>query len=61
MRLQTMLHAVFPPECLNCGARVDEDFSLCGSCWSDTPFITRRGLRSVRQGAAGAERRTASV
>jgi predicted amidophosphoribosyltransferase len=25
-----MLHAVFPPECLNCGARVDEDFSLCG-------------------------------
>jgi predicted amidophosphoribosyltransferase len=39
MRLQTMLHAVFPPECLNCGARVVEDFSLCGSCWSDTPFI----------------------
>ncbi len=39
MRLQTVLHAVFPPECLNCGARVDEDFSLCGECWSSTPFI----------------------
>jgi predicted amidophosphoribosyltransferase len=39
MRLQTVLHAVFPPECLNCGTRVDEDFSLCGGCWSDTPFI----------------------
>src|SRR6056297_3579379 len=39
MRLQTVLHAVFPPECLNCGARVDEDFSLCGACWGNTPFI----------------------
>jgi ComF family protein len=39
MRMQTLLHAVFPPECLNCGARVDEDFSLCGACWSETPFI----------------------
>ena len=39
MNLQTVLHAVFPPECLNCGARVDEDFSLCGACWSATPFI----------------------
>lgn len=39
MRLQTLLHAVFPPECLCCGARVDEDFALCGSCWRETPFI----------------------
>jgi predicted amidophosphoribosyltransferase len=39
MRMQTVLHAVFPPECLSCGARVDEDFSLCGACWSETPFI----------------------
>jgi predicted amidophosphoribosyltransferase len=39
MRMQTLLHAVFPPECLSCGARVDEDFSLCGACWSETPFI----------------------
>jgi predicted amidophosphoribosyltransferase len=39
MRLQTVLHAVFPPECLNCGARVDEDFSLCGACWSAAHFI----------------------
>ncbi|AHM03363.1 Competence protein F-like protein, phosphoribosyltransferase domain protein [Roseibacterium elongatum DSM 19469] len=34
-----MLHAVFPPECLNCGARVESDFAICGSCWADTPFI----------------------
>lgn len=39
MRLQTLLHAVFPPECLSCGARVDRDFALCGACWVETPFI----------------------
>lgn len=39
MRLQTVLHAVFPPECLNCGAHVEVDYALCGSCWADTPFI----------------------
>lgn len=39
MGLQTLLHAVFPPECLTCGARVDRDFALCGACWSQTPFV----------------------
>lgn len=39
MRLQTVLHAVFPPECLNCGAPVEGDFALCGPCWAETPFI----------------------
>jgi len=39
MNLQTVLHAVFPPECLACGARVESDFSICAACWSDTPFI----------------------
>lgn len=39
MRLQTLLHAVFPPECLGCGARVEQDFAICGQCWGETPFI----------------------
>jgi ComF family protein len=39
MRLQTLLHAVFPPECLCCGARVETDFAICGPCWGDTPFV----------------------
>ncbi|GAB5447109.1 double zinc ribbon domain-containing protein [Gymnodinialimonas sp.] len=39
MRLQTMLHAVFPPECLSCSARVEDAFAICGACWGDTPFI----------------------
>ncbi len=37
--MQTILRAIFPPECLACGARVDSDFALCGSCWKNTPFI----------------------
>jgi ComF family protein len=39
MRMQTLLHAVFPPECLCCGARVETDFAICGACWGETPFI----------------------
>ncbi len=39
MRLQTMLHTVFPPECLSCAERVEDPFAICGACWSDTPFI----------------------
>lgn len=39
MRMQTALHAVFPPECLGCGTLVDSDFALCPGCWADTPFI----------------------
>ncbi len=40
MKMQTAVDAVFPPECLSCGARVDTDFGLCATCWADTPFIT---------------------
>lgn len=39
MRLQTLVKALFPPECLNCGVRVEGDFALCASCWGKTPFI----------------------
>lgn len=34
-----MLKAVFPPECLSCGALVESEFAICGTCWADTPFI----------------------
>ena len=40
MKLQTAVHAVFPPECISCGAGVDTDFGLCAACWGETPFIT---------------------
>ncbi|RMA43416.1 double zinc ribbon domain-containing protein [Rhodophyticola porphyridii] len=39
MRLQTAVHAVFPPECLCCGAQVETDYAICGPCWLETPFI----------------------
>lgn len=37
--LQTGLNAIYPARCLTCGATVDGDFGLCGSCWRDTSFI----------------------
>lgn len=37
--LQTALTAIYPPRCLGCGAMVDSDFGLCGSCWGQTSFV----------------------
>lgn len=38
-KFQTALHLLYPPRCLSCGETVESDFGLCGTCWSDTPFI----------------------
>ena len=40
MGLQALLHLVYPPQCITCGARVTSDFGLCSECWQQTPFIT---------------------
>lgn len=40
MGLQSALHLIFPPQCISCGALVESDFALCGSCWRDTHFIS---------------------
>lgn len=37
--VQTLIHSVFPPECLSCRASVASDDGLCGLCWRDTAFI----------------------
>jgi predicted amidophosphoribosyltransferase len=55
VRLQTALHAVFPPECLTCEARVDTDFALCGACWIETPFITGAICQLCGVGLPGAD------
>ncbi|NRA98777.1 MAG: ComF family protein [Rhodobacteraceae bacterium] len=34
------LRAIFPDQCLQCGALVDGSQALCGSCWKETSFIT---------------------
>ncbi len=37
--MQSLLGALFPPQCITCGEPVASDFGLCGACWRDTPFI----------------------
>ncbi|WP_365733965.1 double zinc ribbon domain-containing protein [Planktotalea sp.] len=37
--VQTLIHSVFPPECLSCCANVANDDGLCGMSWRDTAFI----------------------
>ncbi len=39
MRMQDLLHLIYPPQCLTCDARVTTDFGLCGACWRETPFV----------------------
>ncbi len=45
---RALLHLVYPPQCLSCGARVTTDFGLCADCWRDTPFIS--GLACTKCG-----------
>ncbi|MDP6426561.1 MAG: ComF family protein [Rhodospirillales bacterium] len=33
------LSALFPPQCLKCGAMMEADGALCGSCWPEVAFI----------------------
>lgn len=37
--LQSVITAVYPPQCVSCGAATESDFGLCGACWRDTGFI----------------------
>lgn len=40
MGMQALLHLLYPPQCLSCGARVISDFGLCAECWRETPFLS---------------------
>lgn len=33
------MQAIYPPQCISCGAGVVSDFGLCAGCWKYTPFI----------------------
>ncbi len=37
--MQSLLRLAFLPQCVTCGDLVEQDFGLCGPCWSATPFI----------------------
>lgn len=36
----SLLHLIYPPQCLTCEALVADDFGLCGTCYRQTPMIT---------------------
>ena len=38
--MQSILRAIYPAQCVSCGALTESDFGLCGSCWRDTGFIS---------------------
>lgn len=38
--MQALLKAIYPPRCLLCEERVEQDFAFCGACWGQVPFIT---------------------
>lgn len=38
--MQRVLDTIFPPMCISCDATIDGIGSLCGDCWSNTPFVT---------------------
>jgi ComF family protein len=37
--MQSLLRAIYPPQCVSCGALVEETGALCGACWQATPFL----------------------
>ena len=43
---QSLVAAIYPPQCLMCDARTTEDFALCGACWKDMPFIGPRACQA---------------
>lgn len=38
-KLQSVLKVLYPPQCLSCGALVEETGALCGACWHATHFL----------------------
>ncbi len=39
MRLQSVIRAIYPPQCVACDAQTEGDFGLCAACWRDAKFI----------------------
>ncbi len=39
MRMQSIIRAIYPSQCVACDTPTVDDFGLCGPCWSQTDFI----------------------
>lgn len=37
--MQSAIRAIYPPQCVHCGALTEAEFGLCGPCWRDSHFI----------------------
>jgi ComF family protein len=37
--MQSVIRAVYPPQCVACGGLTESAFGLCGPCWRQTHFI----------------------
>ncbi|RLJ52068.1 ComF family protein [Litoreibacter meonggei] len=58
MKLQSALRLIYPPQCLTCGAAVEDDLSLCGECWRETHFIHGLACKSCGVPLPGKDRGT---
>ena len=39
MRLQSVIRAIYPAQCVACDEPTEAEFGLCGPCWRETKFI----------------------
>lgn len=39
MRMQSVIRAVYPPQCVACDTQTAAEDGLCGPCWRDTVFV----------------------
>lgn len=39
MLMQSIIRAIYPPQCVACDAQTEGDFGLCSKCWRETQFI----------------------
>jgi ComF family protein len=39
MRMQSVIRAIYPAQCVACEAQTQAENGLCGSCWRETRFI----------------------
>ena len=39
MRMQSVIRAIYPAQCVACDAQTESEFGLCGACWRETQFI----------------------
>lgn len=40
MKMQSIIRAIYPAQCVACDAATEMDFGLCGACWRETLFIS---------------------